>query len=1101
MPKREDIETIIILGAGPIVIGQACEFDYSGTQACKVLKSEGYRIVLVNSNPATIMTDPGLADATYIEPITAEIIERIILKEKPNAILPTVGGQTALNVAMELVDRGVLSRNGVEMIGANQDAIRKAEDRSLFRKAVERVGAKCPKSTILKASDHIAQAMEYVGLPAVIRPSFTLGGIGGGIARTEEEFCEAVQRGFAMSPISEVQVDESIIGWKEFEMEVMRDCRDNCIVVCSIENIDPMGVHTGDSITVAPAITLRDEEYQRMRNVSFDILREIGVETGGSNVQFAVNPECEGEMVVIEMNPRVSRSSALASKATGFPIAKVAAKLAVGYTLDEIANDCAVSIPASFEPVMDYVVVKVPRFDFAKFRVPTQELSTSMKSVGEAMAIGRSFTEALQKAMCSLEAGYNGLNEFFPPGTHLEQVYAALAEPSPSRILMIADALRMGIGIDKINELTKYDPWFLKQIEIIVAYEQEIKNNGLPQTKAELLQLKKIGFSDARLAELGGRDVAYVENLRDTLSVKPVYKRIDTCAGEFRTNTAYMYGCYEGDAFGEPECESLVTNKDKVIILGSGPNRVGQGIEFDYTCVHAAHMIKQMGLEAIIINCNPETVSTDYDTSDRLYFSPLTRECVLDIISKESEGRATVKVIVQLGGQTPLKLAKVLQEKGINIVGTGFDSIDLAEDRQKFNGLLTKLGIKQPHSETCNSADEVLEKAQRVGFPVLLRPSYVLGGQFMSVVRTEQALATYLREHDKIFDSGSLLIDKFLTDAAEVDVDAICDGNQVYIAGIMEHIEEAGIHSGDSACSLPPYTLGENTIALVSQYTRQVALALNVRGLLNIQYAIQDGEVYLLEANPRASRTVPFVAKATGVPVAKLATAVMLGGRISTSSDAPAAMSYTAVKEAVFSFSRFASADPRLGPEMKSTGEVMGIDQSFGMAFVKSQIAAGYALPTSGKVFLSVKDSDKPAAADLARSFVDLGFELFSTTGTAQYLDTLGIRTTRINKVREGRPHIVDMLNNDEIVLVINTSAGIKAVSDSADIRRTAIMRRIPHSTTLSGAKAIVLALRNLKSGGGPEVAPIQEYHDKNSGTLSECSVQWDPGKEEATAT
>ncbi|MCU7611909.1 carbamoyl-phosphate synthase large subunit [Anaplasma capra] len=1094
MPKRTDIETILILGAGPIVIGQACEFDYSGTQACRVLKSEGYRVVLVNSNPATIMTDPGMADATYIEPITAEILERIILKEKPDAMLPTVGGQTALNVAMELADSGVLHRNGVEMIGASQNAIRRAEDRSLFRKAVESIGAKCPKSTILKNHDQIAYALEYIGLPAVIRPSFTLGGIGGGIARAEKEFFEAVRLGLAMSPVSEVQVDESIIGWKEFEMEVIRDCRDNCIVVCSIENIDPMGVHTGDSVTVAPAITLRDEEYQSMRNVSFDILREIGVETGGSNVQFAVNPACEGEMVVIEMNPRVSRSSALASKATGFPIAKVAAKLAVGYTLDEIVNDCAVSIPASFEPAMDYVVVKIPRFDFSKFQVSTQELSTSMKSVGEAMAIGRSFTESLQKALCSLEAGYNGLNEFFPAGTELEEVCTALEAPSPNRILMIADALRMGVSIEKIGEITKYDPWFLKQIEIIVAYEREIRKNGLPETKAELLQLKKIGFSDARLAELSGKDVAYVEDLRETLSVHPVYKRIDTCAGEFGTNAAYMYGCYEGDAINAPECESQVTaDKDKVIILGSGPNRVGQGIEFDYTCVHAAHMIKQMGLEAIIVNCNPETVSTDYDISDRLYFSPLTRECVLDIIRKESEGPASVKVIVQLGGQTPLKLARVLQEKRVNVVGTGFDSIDLAEDRMKFNKLLSRLGLKQPRSETCESADEVLDKARLVGFPVLLRPSYVLGGQFMSVVRTEQALAAYLHSHKRIFDSGSLLIDKFLTDASEVDVDAISDGNQVYIAGIMEHIEEAGIHSGDSACSLPPYTLDEETISLVSQYSKKVALALNVKGLINIQYAIQNGEIYLLEANPRASRTVPFVAKATGVPLAKLATAVMLGSKLSVRDDMAHKMPYSAVKEAVFSFSRFASADPMLGPEMKSTGEVMGVDKSFGMAFVKSQIAAGYELPTSGKIFLSVKDSDKPAAADLARSFVELGFELFSTTGTAKYLSELQIPTTRINKVREGKPHIVDMLDNDEIVLVINTSAGIKAVSDSADIRRTAITRRIPHSTTLSGAKAIVLSLKNL-NGSGLEVTSLQEYHKKNWGALSGCSVQWETG-------
>ncbi|MGN7678805.1 MAG: carbamoyl-phosphate synthase large subunit, partial [Anaplasma sp.] len=894
MPKREDIESVLIVGAGPIVIGQACEFDYSGTQACKVLKNEGYRVILVNSNPATIMTDPGTADVTYIEPITAEILERVIAKERPDAFLPTVGGQTVLNVAMELSNLGVLSEYNVEMIGANEDAIKTAEDRRLFREAVEKVGAKCSKNLVLKPGDPMEPALEYIGLPAVVRPSFTLGGMGGGIAYTKEEFYRAVNLGFAMSPISEVQVDESIIGWKEFEMEVMRDRRNNCIVVCSIENIDPMGVHTGDSITVAPAITLRDEEYQQMRNISFAILEAIGLETGGSNVQFAVNPRCEGEMVVIEMNPRVSRSSALASKATGFPISKIAAKLAVGYTLDEIANDCAVSIPASFEPVMDYIVIKVPRFDFAKFRVPTQELSTSMKSVGEAMAIGRSFSESLQKALCSLEAGYTGLNEFFPADTSVEQVYAALASPSPHRIFMAADALRMGISVEKINEITQYDPWFLRQIEDIVLLEQQVRTNGLLETKAELLRLKKAGFSDARLAELSGKDVEYIENLRETLSVRPVYKRIDTCAGEFKTDTSYMYGCYEGDVLSVPECESRVTNKDKVIILGSGPNRVGQGIEFDYTCVHAAHMIQQMGFETIIINCNPETVSTDYDISDRLYFSPLTRECVLDIIRKESvESSASVKVIVQLGGQTPLKLAKVLQDKSVDIVGTDFDSIDLAENRMKFCQLLAQLGLKQPHSETCDSVEEVLHKALSVGFPVLLRPSYVLGGQFMSIVHNETALYAYLATHREIFDSGSLLIDKFLTDASEVDVDAVCDGEQVYIAGVMEHIEEAGVHSGDSACSLPPYTLDDNIISLVSQYTKKVALALKVKGLLNVQYAIQNGEIYLLEANPRASRTIPFIEKATGVPIARLATAVMLGKKLSSSNDAITAMPYT----------------------------------------------------------------------------------------------------------------------------------------------------------------------------------------------------------------
>ncbi|MFV9838831.1 MAG: carbamoyl-phosphate synthase large subunit [Aaplasma endosymbiont of Hyalomma asiaticum] len=1079
MPKRTDIKKIMIIGAGPIVIGQACEFDYSGTQACKALKEEGYGTILVNSNPATIMTDPDLADSTYVEPITKEFIEQIIIKDRPEAILATVGGQTVLNVALELQDSGVLSKYNVELLGTSPTAIRKAEDRGLFREVINKIGAKCPKSTVIRDGDPIAPVLEYIGLPAIIRPSFTLGGIGGGIARTKEEFYNAVQRGFVMSPTAEVQVDESIMGWKEFEMEVMRDCRDNCIVVCSIENIDPMGVHTGDSITVAPAITLRDEEYQKMRNISFDVLREIGVETGGSNVQFAVNPQKDGEIVVIEMNPRVSRSSALASKATGFPIAKIAAKLAVGYTLDEIVNYCTTFIPASFEPVMDYVVVKIPRFDFAKFRVPDQALSTSMKSVGEVMAIGRSFPEAMQKALCSLEVGYTGFNEVFEKNTDLDQVCAKLADPSPGRILMIADALRMGVSMEKINEITSYDPWFLQQIALIVHCEKSVRQHGLPKTKEDLLYLKKMGFSDARLAELCDVEEENIEDLRYKLSVLPVYKRIDTCAGEFRTNTAYMYGCYEGDAFNAPECESGVTDVDKVIILGSGPNRIGQGIEFDYTCVHAAFTVKQMGLEAIMINCNPETVSTDYDISDRLYFSPVSRECVLDIIRNESSSSASVKVIVQLGGQTPLKLAKVLQEKSIDVIGTAFESIDLAEDRMKFKKLLADLGLKQPHSITCDSAEEALANVEQVGYPALLRPSYVLGGQFMSIIRDTDALLSYLEHNKRVFNAGSLLIDKFLNEAIEVDVDAICDGSNVYIAGIMEHVEEAGIHSGDSACSFPPYSLDKGIIDLIAQSTKKVALALNVVGLLNVQYAIQDNEVYVLEVNPRASRTIPFISKASGVPVAKLATSVMLGKKLAIAPEV-SKTSYTAVKEAVFSFSRFASIDPLLGPEMKSTGEVMGIDKTFGMAFIKSQVAAGYELPTSGKVFISVKNDDKPASELIARELTELGFEILSTTGTAKYLNDRKIPAKHVNKVREGSVHIVDMLNNNEISLVINTSEGIKTVSESADIRRTAIMRKIPHSTTISAAKASVLAIKALATGNTTTVKSIQEYHKEN---------------------
>ncbi|MEH0831643.1 carbamoyl-phosphate synthase large subunit [Anaplasma bovis] len=1085
MPKRTDIESILIIGAGPIVIGQACEFDYSGTQACKALREEGYRVILVNSNPATIMTDPELADATYIEPITPKFIEQIILKEKPQALLPTVGGQTVLNIALELHDTGVLARNNVEMIGVSHTAIKKAEDRRLFREAASKVGAKCPKSIVLKEGDSIAYALEYVGLPAIIRPSFTLGGMGGGIARTKDEFHRAVLHGFSVSPTSEVQIDESIIGWKEFEMEVIRDCKDNCVVVCSIENIDPMGVHTGDSITVAPAITLRDEEYQKMRNISFDILREIGVETGGSNVQFAVNPKADGEIVVIEMNPRVSRSSALASKATGFPIAKIAAKLAVGYTLDEISNDCAASIPASFEPVIDYVVVKIPRFDFAKFRVHSQELSTSMKSVGEVMAIGRSFTESLQKALCSLEVGYTGLNEFLAEDIPIEDLYKELAYPSPYRILVIADALRRGVSMEEINRITHYDPWFLLQMSHIVSCEQDIKSKGLPQTREGLLHLKKAGFSDERLAELGNVTVQYVEDLRKRLSVKPVYKRIDTCAGEFKTGTAYMYACYEGNVFDEPECESNVTDKDKVIILGSGPNRIGQGIEFDYTCVHAARTVKELGMEAVMINCNPETVSTDYDISDRLYFSPLSREHVLDIIYNESQSSGSVMLIVQLGGQTPLKLAKMLHEKSLNVIGTDFSAIDVTEDRMKFQKLLSELGLKQPHSTTCNSATEALQKVQHVGYPILLRPSYVLGGQNMAVVRDHTSLQGYLDTHKQIFDSGPLLIDEFLIEAVEVDVDAVCSEGQVCIASITEHVEEAGIHSGDSACSIPAYTLDEEIMKLVVEHTKKIARALNVSGMLNVQYAIQEQEVYVLEVNPRASRTIPFIAKATGISLIKLAVMAMLG-KLPASYAAETrvtSMPYVAVKEAVFSFSRFTSIDPLLGPEMRSTGEVAGIGKSFGIAFMKAQIAAGYDLPSSGKAFVSVKDSDKPAAIQLAKDLLDLGFEVLSTTGTAEYLRKAGVPSTHVNKVREGGKHIVEMLLADEVALVINTSKGLKSVSDSADIRKTALAHKIPYSTTMTGAKAMVLALKSLREEGFG-VRSIQEYYLENEDSM-----------------
>ncbi|CEI85221.1 carbamoyl-phosphate synthase large subunit [Ehrlichia minasensis] len=1073
MPKRTDIESILVIGAGPIVIGQACEFDYSGTQACKILKQEGYRIILINSNPATIMTDPEIAHSTYIEPIIPSIIEKIMIKEKPSAILPTVGGQTALNATIKLCEQGILEKYNVKLIGATKEAIQKAEDRNLFRQAMDKIGVKYPKSIIIRSVEEIGHALEYIGLPAIIRPSFTLGGIGGGISYNKEEFQKNVIYGLSISPISEVQVDESIIGWKEFEMEVMRDNKDNCIVVCSIENLDPMGVHTGDSITVAPALTLRDTEYQKMRDISFSILREIGVDTGGSNVQFAVNPKNDEDLLVIEMNPRVSRSSALASKATGYPIAKVAAKLAIGYSLDEIQNDCTKAIPASFEPSIDYIVTKIPRFNFDKFRGAEKELSTSMKSVGEVMAIGRSFPESLQKALCSLEAGYSGLDEYFDKNIEKDQLYNALVKLSPDRIFIIADALRYNISIEEINKITGYDPWFLTQIKNIIQCEQKIKNHGLPKEADELLLLKKMGFSDARLAYLSNNTIEYVENLRRSLLINPVYKHIDTCAGEFKTNASYMYSCYEGDTINPPECESVVTNNKKVIILGSGPNRIGQGIEFDYTCVHAAHTIRQMGYEAIMINCNPETVSTDYDISDKLYFSPLTRESVLDIISKEQETNSLLGVIVQFGGQTPLKLAKVLQEKNIRILGTSFNSIDLAENRMKFQQLLTQLNLKQPPNVTCKSINEVHECVKSLVFPILARPSYVLGGQSMSIIRDSDALSNYLTTHKNIFDNGSLLLDQFLTNAVEVDVDAICDGESVYIAGIMEHIEEAGIHSGDSACSLPVYTLTSEITNTIAEHTKKIALALQVIGFINIQYAIQDGEIYILEVNPRASRTVPFIAKATGIPIAKIATKILLGEKLPTLPERK--LNYIAVKEAVFSFSRFHNIDVLLGPEMKSTGEVMGIDQSFEIAFAKAQMAAGYELPTQGTAFISVKNSDKPLIVKTAQTLKDTGFTIFSTKGTSTYLNEAGITTQQVNKVREGRPHILDLLQDDKINLVINTSEGIKSFSESSSIRKTALVKKIPYSTTIPGAKALASAIKTLKKQG-IQVESMQEY-------------------------
>ncbi|KGM31905.1 carbamoyl-phosphate synthase large subunit [Inquilinus limosus] len=1078
MPKRTDIRSICIIGAGPIVIGQACEFDYSGAQACKALKQEGYRVILVNSNPATIMTDPELADATYIEPITPEIVARILEQEKPDALLPTMGGQTALNTAMALAENGTLKRLGIELIGAKRESIEKAEDRAKFRETMDEIGLESPKSAVVHSLSEAIDALPNVGLPAIIRPSFTLGGTGGGIAYNRVEFEEIVRSGLAASPTREVLIEESVLGWKEYEMEVVRDRADNCIIICSIENVDPMGIHTGDSVTVAPALTLTDKEYQRMRDASIAVLRAIGVDTGGSNVQFAVDPET-GRMVVIEMNPRVSRSSALASKATGFPIAKVAAKLAVGYTLDELANDITKVTPASFEPTIDYVVVKMPRFTFEKFPGAEPTLTTSMKSVGEAMSIGRSFPEALQKALRSMETGLSGLDEIEIPGLAMDApdpqvIRAALARPTHDRLLVIAQAIRLGLGVEEIRAACKFDPWFLREIERIVAAEEEVRRYGLPEDAQGFARLKRLGFSDARLAKLADVSEAEAAAARRGLGVMPVYKRIDTCAGEFASATPYMYSTHEA-GFDEGECESDPTDREKIVILGGGPNRIGQGIEFDYCCVHAAYALKEAGYETIMVNCNPETVSTDYDTSDRLYFEPLTAEDVIELIRVEQE-RGTVKgVIVQFGGQTPLKLAHDLEEAGIPILGTPKDAIDLAEDRERFRDLLDKLGLRQPKSGIAHSVEEAEAIVQEVGFPCLMRPSYVLGGRGMEIVHDLQGFRRYITTAVKVSGRNPVLIDRYLQDAIEVDVDAVRDREQVYVAGIMEHIEEAGIHSGDSACALPPYSLPAFVVHEIERQTRMLADGLGVIGLMNTQFAVKDNEVYVIEVNPRASRTVPFVAKATGTPIAKIAARVMAGERLADFTLTGPTPPYTAVKEAVFPFNRFPGVDVILGPEMKSTGEVMGLDRDFGRAFAKSQLGANQKVPLSGTVFISVKDRDKPAILAVARRIAELGFEILASTGTAKALEEGGLKVRRINKVMEGQPHIVDAILNGEVQLVFNTTDGAQTVRDSFGLRRAALVNNIPYSTTVAGARATVEAIAALKAGA-LEVAPLQSY-------------------------
>ncbi|MFC5585522.1 carbamoyl-phosphate synthase large subunit [Nitratireductor kimnyeongensis] len=1163
MPKRTDIKSILIIGAGPIVIGQACEFDYSGTQAVKALREEGYRVILVNSNPATIMTDPELADATYIEPITPEVVAKIIAKERPDALLPTMGGQTALNTALSLRRMGVLERYNVEMIGAQPDAIDKAEDRSLFREAMAKIGLKTPRSMLANASDvknadrkkheakrkelkdklsgdaldkaldelenewnlgesdrkqrymnHAmgvaAQALDFVGLPAIIRPSFTLGGTGGGIAYNREEFFEIVSSGLDASPTTEVLIEESVLGWKEYEMEVVRDRADNCIIICSIENVDPMGVHTGDSITVAPALTLTDKEYQIMRNASIAVLREIGVETGGSNVQFAVNPE-NGRLVVIEMNPRVSRSSALASKATGFPIAKVAAKLAVGYTLDELENDITGgATPASFEPSIDYVVTKIPRFAFEKFPGSKPALSTAMKSVGEVMAIGRTFAESFQKALRGLETGLTGLDEIEIPGYDPEgdpsenknAIRAALGTPTPDRLRMVAEAIRLGTSLEDVHTMCRIDPWFLEQIAAVLAMEERVREHGLPEDAENLRLLKSMGFSDARLASLTKKETEEIQKIRYSLGVHPVYKRIDTCAAEFAAPTAYMYSTYELPFAGEVADEAHVSDRKKVVILGGGPNRIGQGIEFDYCCCHAAFALADAGYESIMVNCNPETVSTDYDTSDRLYFEPLTPEDVLEVLRAEQAAGTLHGVIVQFGGQTPLKLADALEKAGIPILGTAPDMIDLAEDRDRFQKLLIKLGLKQPKNGIAYSVEQARVVASELGFPLVVRPSYVLGGRAMQIIHNETMLQTYLLDTvpglvpeeirqkypaDKtgqintLLSKNPLLFDTYLTEAVEVDVDCLSDGSQTYVSGIMEHIEEAGIHSGDSACSLPVHSLDEALVAELEHQTAALARALKVGGLMNVQYAVKNGEIYVLEVNPRASRTVPFVAKTIGRPIAKIAARIMSGETLENAfahyGTMPNArdLGHIAVKEAVFPFARFPGVDTLLGPEMKSTGEVMGLDTDYALAFAKAQLGAGVDLPRGGTLFVSVRDDDKARVLPAVKRLADAGWHVLATGGTARFLRENGVKAEKINKVLEGRPHIEDAIRNRQVQLVFNSTDGQKALSDSKSLRRATLMQKVPYYTTMAGAEAAAEAILALKAGS-LEVRPLQSY-------------------------
>ncbi len=1060
MGKRKDIKKILVIGAGPIVIGQACEFDYSGTQACKALKDEGYKVILINSNPATIMTDPEVADKTYIEPITPDIVEKIIKKEKPCAILPTMGGQTALNTAITMEKKRILKKYKVELIGAKADAISRAEDRDLFRKSMREINLDLPKSEIVKSFDKSKKVLKKIGLPLIIRPSFTLGGSGGGIAKNKKEYFSLIKAGLAESPQNQVLVEESLEGWKEFEMEVVRDKKDNCIIICSIENVDPMGIHTGDSVTVAPALTLTDKEFQIMRNASIECLRKIGVETGGSNVQFAINPN-DGRMVIIEMNPRVSRSSALASKATGFPIAKIAAKLAIGYTLDELTNEITGSTPVSFEPTIDYVVTKIPRFTFEKFKSAKTKLGTSMKSVGEAMAIGRNFKESLQKGLVSLEIGYKGLDSLNKLSN--KELSKKLSQNLPDKLIIVAEAFRRKINLKNIYKLTNIDPWFLEQISDLVKEEKKLSKNGMPKTFEELSFIKSIGFSDDKIAELTKTNVKNVKNLRKKLGIFPVFKKIDTCAGEFKSETPYMYSTYQNRAGDLSSCEAKPSDKEKVIILGGGPNRIGQGIEFDYCCCQASFALRDREYETIMVNCNPETVSTDYDTSDRLYFEPLVEEHVLNIIHKEMTKGKLLGVITQFGGQTPIKLAKILDENKIPILGTQYDSIDLAEDRERFKKILIRENLKQADSGIAKNRGESFSIADKIGFPIVIRPSYVLGGRGMEIIYTQSDLKKYIDEAVKVSGSNPVLIDKFLNDATEVDVDAISDGNEIFVAGIMEHIEEAGIHSGDSACSLPPYTLSKEILSKIESQTRQLAIALKVVGLINIQFAIKDNEVYVLEVNPRASRTVPFVSKATGLSIAKIASRIMAGEKLSKFNLTRKNKNIFAVKEAVFPFNRFPEVDVLLGPEMKSTGEAMGFDKNFGLSFAKSQIASNNTIPLKGIAFISVKDKDKEKILTNAKKLISLGFSICATSGTAKYLMSNGIKCKKINKVSQGSPHIVEKLNKKNISLVINTTEGKESISDSFSLRRSSLMNKIPYFTTMPAANACVESIDALK--------------------------------------